>query len=232
GAPDDGGCRRAVPAAAVLAPVPAAGHARLVLTAGGAGGGPGPAGHPQREAGAAAARGGDAQRRRRGPAVRAGDAAGAPAGARARRMSTPVPVWREYLELTEPRVVALLVVTALVGVFLAGPGLPPRREGVRGLVGIWLASSSAEAINHLIDPRIDKVMARTAHRPLATGALRPAQVLVFALALGALSMVVLVLWVNTVTAVLTFASLIGYAVIYTGYLKQIGRASCRERREI
>ena len=135
-------------------------------------------------------------------------------------MSTSVPVWREYLELTKPRVVALLVFTALVGMFLAVPGLPPLRESVLGLVGIWLASSSAAAINHLIDQRIDKVMARTAHRPLATGALRPAQVLVFALALGVLSMLVLVLWVNTITAVLTFASPIGYAVVYTGYLKR------------
>jgi heme o synthase len=91
---------------------------------------------------------------------------------------------------------------------------------VFGLLGIWLAAASAAAINHLIDQRIDKVMARTAHRPLATGALRPVQVLVFALALGALSMAILVLLVNVLTAALTFASLIGYAVIYTGWLKR------------
>ena len=131
-----------------------------------------------------------------------------------------IPLWRQYLELTKPRVVALLVFTALVGMFLAVPGLPPAREALLGLLGIWLAASSAAAINHLIDQRIDKVMARTAHRPLATGALRPAQVLAFALVLGAASMLVLVLWVNTVTAVLTFASLIGYAVVYTGFLKR------------
>ena len=131
-----------------------------------------------------------------------------------------IPLWRQYLELTKPRVVALLVFTALVGMFLAVPGLPPAREALLGLLGIWLAASSAAAINHLIDQRIDKVMARTAHRPLATGALRPAQVLAFALVLGAASMLVLVLWVNTVTAVLTFASLIGYAVVYTGWLKR------------
>ena len=101
-----------------------------------------------------------------------------------------LPVWRQYLELTKPRVVALLVFTALVGMFLAVPGLPPLRESVFGLLGIWLAASSAAAINHLIDQRIDKVMARTAHRPLATGALRPVQVLVFALVLGVASMAV------------------------------------------
>lgn len=126
----------------------------------------------------------------------------------------------EYWTLTKPRVVALIVFTALVGMFLAVPGLPPWRETVFGLLGIWLAAASAAAINHLIDQRIDKVMARTAHRPLATGTLRPVQVLVFALALGALSMGILVLLVNVLTAALTFASLIGYAVIYTGFLKR------------
>jgi len=104
--------------------------------------------------------------------------------------------------------------------FLAVPGLPPLRESVLGLLGIWLAAASAAAVNHLIDQRIDKLMARTANRPLPSGALSARQVLVFALALGALSMVVLVVWVNSLTALLTFASLIGYAVIYTGFLKR------------
>ena len=134
-------------------------------------------------------------------------------------MTMAVP-FNQYWELTKPRVVALIVFTALVGMFLAVPGLPPLRESVFGLLGIWLAASSAAAINHLIDQRIDRVMARTSHRPLATGALRPVQVLVFALVLGVASMLVLVLLVNTVTAVLTFASLIGYAVVYTGFLKR------------
>ncbi len=126
----------------------------------------------------------------------------------------------QYWELTKPRVVALIVFTALVGMFLAVPGLPPLREAAFGLLGIWLAAASAAAINHLIDQRIDRIMARTSQRPLATGALRPMQVLVFALALGAASMAILVLLVNPLTALLTFASLIGYAVIYTGYLKR------------
>ncbi|MBE2292119.1 MAG: protoheme IX farnesyltransferase [Xanthomonadaceae bacterium] len=134
--------------------------------------------------------------------------------------SRAIPAWRQYLELTKPRVVALLVFTALVGMFLAVPGLPPLRESVFGLLGIWLAASSAAAINHLIDQRIDKVMVRTAHRPLATGALRPGQVLAFALLLGVASMLVLVLLVNPLTAALTFAGLIGYAVVYTGFLKR------------
>ncbi len=131
----------------------------------------------------------------------------------------PIP-FSQYWELTKPRVVALIVFTALVGMFLAVPGLPPLREAVFGLLGIWLAAASAAAINHLIDQRIDKVMARTANRPLATGALQPVQVLVFAVLLGVASMVILVLLVNPLTAGLTFASLIGYAVIYTGYLKR------------
>ena len=131
-----------------------------------------------------------------------------------------LPTWRQYLELTKPRVVALLVFTALVGMFLAVPGLPPLHESVFGLFGIWLAASSAAAINHLIDQRIDKVMVRTAQRPLATGALRPVQVLVFALLLGIASMLVLALLVNPLTALLTFAGLIGYAVVYTGWLKR------------
>ena len=128
--------------------------------------------------------------------------------------------FNQYWELTKPRVVALIVFTALVGMFLAVPGLPPLREGFFGLLGIWLAAASAAAINHLIDQRIDKVMARTANRPLATGALQPVQVLVFAVSLGIASMAILVLLVNPLTALLTFASLIGYAVVYTGFLKR------------
>ena len=126
----------------------------------------------------------------------------------------------EYLQLTKPRVVALLVFCAVIGMFLAVPGIPPWRALVFGTLGIWLASASAAAFNHLIDQRIDKLMARTAHRPLATGHLTPAQVLTFALALGVFSMLVLVFLVNPLTALLTFGGLIGYAVIYTAYLKR------------
>jgi heme o synthase len=128
--------------------------------------------------------------------------------------------FNQYLELTKPRVVALIVFTAIIGMFLAVPGWPPIVPAVLGGIGIWLAAGSAAAINHLIDQRIDRLMARTSHRPLATGALTPLQVLVFALVLGTASMLILLLWVNWLTAVLTFASLIGYAVIYTAYLKR------------
>ena len=127
---------------------------------------------------------------------------------------------RQYFELTKPRVVALIVFTAIIGMFLAVPALPPWRVVLFGALGIWLAASSAAAINHLLDQRIDALMARTAHRPLPTGSLRPRQVLAFAIVLGAASMLLLALWVNVLTAVLTFASLIGYAIVYTGFLKR------------
>jgi protoheme IX farnesyltransferase len=126
----------------------------------------------------------------------------------------------QYWQLTKPRVVALIVFTALIGMFLAVPGLPPLRALVFGSVGIWLAASSAATINQLLDARIDGLMARTADRPLPTGQLVPRQALLFALALGTASMVLLALWVNVLTALLTFGSLIGYAIVYTVYLKR------------
>jgi protoheme IX farnesyltransferase len=126
----------------------------------------------------------------------------------------------QYFELTKPRIVALIAFTALIGMFLAVPGLPPLVPLVAGTLGIWMAAGSAAAINHLIDRRIDRVMARTAQRPLATGTLTSTQVLVFALMLGAASMLILIVFVNWLTAALTFASLIGYAIVYTAYLKR------------
>ena len=125
-----------------------------------------------------------------------------------------------YLELCKPRVVALIVFTAIVGMFLAVPGLPPWNAIIFGTLGIGLAASSAAAINHLLDQRIDAVMARTRNRPLPTGQLSATQVLIFAGLLALVSMTMLVLWVNTLTAVLTFFSLIGYAIIYTVWLKR------------
>ena len=133
--------------------------------------------------------------------------------------ATPI-AFGQYWQLTKPRVVALIVFTALVGMFLAVPGLPPLRGTLFGLLGIWLAAASAAAINHLIDQRIDRVMVRTAHRPLATGTLTSAKVLAFAVFLGAASMTILIALVNPLTAALTFASLIGYAIVYTGWLKR------------
>ena len=127
---------------------------------------------------------------------------------------------REYLELTKPRVVALIAFTALVGMFLAVPGLPPLDKLLLGMLGIALAAASAAAINHLLDQKADAVMARTRGRPLPTGHLRSMQAAWFALALGALSMLVLGVWVNLLTALLTFVSLIGYAFVYTLWLKR------------
>jgi protoheme IX farnesyltransferase len=126
----------------------------------------------------------------------------------------------QYWELTKPRVVALIVFTAIIGMFLAVPGWPPVVALLAGSLGIWLASASAAALNHLLDRERDAVMARTAHRPLPTGQLTTGQVLVFALLLGVASMAILAGLVNTLTAVLTFASLIGYAVVYTVWLKR------------
>ena len=127
---------------------------------------------------------------------------------------------REYWALTKPRVVALIVFTALVGMFLAVPGLPPLRQTVLGLLGIWLAAASAAAINHVLDQRIDALMARTHDRPLPTGGLRTTQAVVFAIVLGVASMAILFFFVNPLCALLTFLSLIGYAIVYTGWLKR------------
>ena len=129
-------------------------------------------------------------------------------------------VIRQYWSLTKPRIVALIVFTAVIGMFMAVPGLPPLRESVLGTIGIWLAAASAAAINQILDARIDANMARTSWRPLVAGTLTMQQAVVFALVLAAASMLVLVLGVNQITAWLTFASLIGYAVIYTRFLKR------------
>jgi protoheme IX farnesyltransferase len=130
------------------------------------------------------------------------------------------PVWRNYFELTKPKVVALIVFTAIVGTLLASPGLPPVHALLWGNLGIGLASACAATINHVLDRRIDEQMSRTRGRPLPTGALSEWQALVFAAILGVASMTMLSLLVNLLTAVLTFASLIGYAVIYTVWLKR------------
>jgi len=128
--------------------------------------------------------------------------------------------WRDYLELTKPKVVTLIVFTAIVGTLLASPGMPPLHALLWGNLGIALASASAAAINHVLDRRIDAQMARTRSRPLPTGAMTEGQALLFAGALGLASMTILSLLVNLLTAVLTFISLIGYAVIYTVWLKR------------
>jgi protoheme IX farnesyltransferase len=127
--------------------------------------------------------------------------------------------WRDYLVLGKPRVVALIVFTAVVGMVLASPGLPPLAPVLFGTLGIALAATSAAAINHVLDRHYDRKMARPRHRPIPTGHLSAARALGYAAVVGAASMLVLVTQVNALTAALTFASLIGYAVLYTAWLK-------------
>jgi len=128
--------------------------------------------------------------------------------------------WRDYYELTKPRVVLLIVFTAIVGMFLAVPGMPPLAALVIGSLGIGLAASSAAVVNHVLDARIDINMSRTRARPLPQGRVTDVQALVFAFTLCLVSMLMLWFLVNPLTALLTFASLIGYAVIYTVWLKR------------
>ena len=131
-----------------------------------------------------------------------------------------VATWRHYLALTKPKVVALITFTAIVGTLLASPGIPPLGALLWGNLGIALAAACAATINHVLDRRIDEQMTRTRERPLPTGQLTEKQALIFAAVLGVASMTILAFLVNQLTAVLTFASLIGYAVIYTVWLKR------------
>ncbi|MBY8091249.1 heme o synthase [Vibrio fluvialis] len=128
--------------------------------------------------------------------------------------------WHIYLTLTKPKVVSLMLLTALVGMCLAQPGLMPLKAAVLGLSGIGLMAGSAAAFNHLIDRRIDAMMARTYKRPLPSGEIQASRVMLFALSLGACGFAILYWGVNGLTAWLTFASLLGYAVVYTLYLKR------------
>jgi len=129
-------------------------------------------------------------------------------------------VWRDFYELTKPKVVMLIVFTAIVGMILAVPGWPGIQPMVVGSLGVGLAASSAAVINHVLDARIDLQMSRTHNRPVAQGRLSDVQALTFAFILCALSMLLLWFIINPLTALLTFASLIGYAVIYTVFLKR------------
>jgi len=128
--------------------------------------------------------------------------------------------WRDFLELTKPKVSLLIVFTAIVGMVLASPGLVPLPALIFGTLGIALASGSAAAFNHVLDRRIDEHMARTRRRPLPTGRLELRYAVAFAALLGLASMVILWRLVNGLTAALTFCSLIGYAMIYTVWLKR------------
>jgi len=124
-----------------------------------------------------------------------------------------------FWRLTKPKVVGAIVFTALVGVLLASAGTPPVRIAAFGCLGIWLAAASAAAFNHVLDRRLDALMTRTRFRPLPRGQLTESSAVAFAAVLAVASMLVLVVEVNVLTAALTFASLVGYSVVYTVWLK-------------
>ncbi len=126
---------------------------------------------------------------------------------------------RQYLVLTKPRVTQLAVFCAVIGMFLATPTLPDMQKVIAGTLGIWLLAAAAFAVNCLIEQRVDARMLRTARRATATGSISSAQVILFSGALGGIGMFVLYRWVNPLTMWLTFATFVGYAVIYTVILK-------------
>ena len=129
-------------------------------------------------------------------------------------------LWRDYLELTKPRVVVMMLLTSLVGMFLATRAGVPWTILVFGNLGIGLCAGGAAAVNHVVDRRIDAVMARTHKRPLAEGRVSPLAALSFALLLSVSGLALLLVFTNALAAWLTLASLLGYAIIYTGFLKR------------
>lgn len=130
------------------------------------------------------------------------------------------PTWRDYLELTKPNVVALMILTSAIGMFMAVPGMVPLKPLILGNLGIALCAGAAAAVNHLVDQKVDQKMARTHNRPIATGRLSTVHAGLFAALLGGVGMAILLIWINPLTAWLTFASLVGYAFVYTMFLKR------------
>lgn len=128
--------------------------------------------------------------------------------------------WRDYMELCKPNVVALMILTSFIGMLLASPGWIPWQILVLGNLGIALCAGSAAAVNHVVDRHVDQKMARTVNRPIARGRVSPRSAISFAALLGALGMAILWFGVNPLTAWLTLASLVGYAFIYTLFLKR------------
>jgi len=131
----------------------------------------------------------------------------------------PMPRWRQYWVLTKPRVTQLAVFCAIIGMFLATPGMVPWPILIGGSIGIWLLAGAAFAVNCLIEQAVDAKMRRTAWRPSATGEITPIQIIIFSCVLGAAGMATLWLYTNPLTMWLTFATFVGYAVIYTWLLK-------------
>lgn len=128
--------------------------------------------------------------------------------------------WPDFLELTKPRVVALMLITAVIGMCMAVPGFVPWQPLVLGNIGIAFCAGAAAAINHVVDERIDQKMSRTTNRPVAQGRVSQSEAIVFATLLAILGTAVLATTVNVLTAILTVASLVGYAFIYTMFLKR------------
>ena len=128
--------------------------------------------------------------------------------------------WRDYYELCKPGVVALMLLTSLIGMLLSVPGMVPIDILILGNLGIALCAGSAAAVNHIVDRHIDTKMARTYNRPLAKGRVAPRDAVIFAFVLGLAGLGILLVWVNALTAWLTLASLLGYALIYTLFLKR------------
>lgn len=128
--------------------------------------------------------------------------------------------WRDYLELTKPKVVLLILITAVVGMFLATPGMVPWDILIVATVGIGFASGGAAVVNHVVDQKIDTIMARTSKRPVATGKIDQKNAILFATLLSVSSLLMLYFYINPLTALLTFFGLVGYAFVYTMYLKR------------
>ena len=128
--------------------------------------------------------------------------------------------WPDFLELTKPRVVALMLITAVIGMCMAVPGFVPWQQLVLGNIGIAFCAGAAAAINHVVDERIDQKMSRTTNRPVAQGRVSQSEAIAFAAVLAFLGAALLAITINVLTAVLTVASLVGYAFIYTMFLKR------------
>lgn len=135
--------------------------------------------------------------------------------------NTPVAAsWRDYLELTKPKVVLVLMLTAVIGMFLSTPGWVPLEILIFGSLGMAMAMGASAVVNHVMDQRIDALMERTHNRPVVAGKINSKKALVFATLLSIASMVILEVFTNRLTAILTFFGIVGYAFVYTMYLKR------------
>jgi len=128
--------------------------------------------------------------------------------------------WKDYLELTKPKVVLMILITAVVGMFMATPGMVPWNILIITTVGIGFAAGGAAVVNHVVDQKIDAIMARTLKRPIAAGKINDRNAIIFATILSVSSMLMLYFFINPLTAVLTLLGLVGYAFVYTMYLKR------------